>query len=75
MSGMVMLFSDEDILDFLVYFVFLFILVNLMFEDVVKIGKVLYSGGDVECGLIVCIVCYGLWGNGIEFLGFFKIFG
>ncbi len=64
--------SDEDIADVAAYYASMPISGNTTPEDVVALGKVLYTAGDASRGLTACIACHGPRGNGTELSGFPK---
>jgi cytochrome c553 len=75
MSGMAMPLSEEDMADLAAYYASMPIAANSTPENVVEVGKVLYTAGDAERGITACIACHGPRGNGTELSGFPKISG
>ncbi|GMQ45138.1 c-type cytochrome [Vibrio sp. 10N] len=75
MSGMAMPLSEQDMADLAAYYASMPIAANSTPENVVEVGKVLYTAGDAERGITACIACHGPRGNGTELSGFPKISG
>lgn len=75
MSGMAMPLSEDDMADLAAYYASMPIAANSTPENVVEVGKVLYTAGDAERGITACIACHGPRGNGTELSGFPKISG
>jgi cytochrome c553 len=75
MSGMAMPLSEEDMADLAAYYASMPIAASSTPENVVELGKALYTAGDAERGITACIACHGPRGNGTELSGFPKISG
>lgn len=75
MGGMALPLSEQDMRDLAAYYASLPMSENNTPEDVVEVGKVLYTAGDEERGLVACIACHGPRGNGTSLSGFPKISG
>ena len=73
MAGMVMALSDQDLKDLSVYFAGNDMSKGSTPEEVVAMGKKLYSSGDATRGIPACTACHGPRGTGMQLAGFPQI--
>lgn len=75
MIGLLINFSDQDLVDIVVYFVSQKMSVGMVDLNLVVQGEVLFCGGKIVEGMLVCIGCYFLSGVGIVIVGFLYLGG
>lgn len=75
MFGMVFLLFEQDMYDIGVYFVIKVLCLGVVDEVLVEYGQKFYCEGDVECGILVCMVCYFIDGCGNLGVGYLQFVG